>query len=98
MLVCFRQCCTKGALLVAQLEASLIVCRQSCCVCVCAQAAAAASVAGVGLGIMPLTSLALGIDPGFLSLAGTADSAAGRTIPLAGMSTCGQGLVTHIAR
>jgi hypothetical protein len=36
----------------------------------CVQAAAAASVAGVGLGVMPLTSLALGIDPGFLSLAG----------------------------
>lgn len=36
----------------------------------CLQAAAAAGVAGVGLGVMPLTSLALGIDPGFISLAG----------------------------
>lgn len=34
------------------------------------QAAAAAAVTGVGLGVMPLTSLALGIDPGFLSMTG----------------------------
>lgn len=34
------------------------------------QAAAAATVVGVGLGVMPLTSLALGLDPGFISLGG----------------------------
>lgn len=40
------------------------------CVFVALQAAAAAAVGGVGLGVMPLTSFALGIDPGFLNLAG----------------------------
>jgi hypothetical protein len=58
-------------------------CCASClvCLCMCAQAAAAASVAGLGLGVMPLTSLALGIDPGFLSLAGMADCAVGPQTP-----------------
>jgi hypothetical protein len=40
------------------------------CVAVLLQAAAAASVAGVGLGVMPLSSMALGIDPGFINFAG----------------------------
>jgi hypothetical protein len=34
------------------------------------QAAAAAAVATVGLGVMPLTSFALGVDPGFIGVAG----------------------------
>jgi hypothetical protein len=34
------------------------------------QAAAAAAVATVGLGVMPRTSFALGVDPGFIGVAG----------------------------